>query len=67
MKTMMAAIMAKALGRELYRVDLSRVVSKWVGETEKNLSVAFDEAERGQLMLLFDEADSLFSKRLRIA
>jgi ATP-dependent 26S proteasome regulatory subunit len=64
-KTMMAAIMAKALGRELYRVDLSRVVSKWVGETEKNLSVAFDEAERGQLMLLFDEADSLFSKRTK--
>lgn len=62
-KTMMAAILAQTLGREIYRVDLSRVVSKWVGETEKNLSLAFDEAERGQLILLFDEADALFSKR----
>jgi ATP-dependent 26S proteasome regulatory subunit len=64
-KTMMAAILAKTLGRECYRVDLSRVVSKWVGETQKNLAVAFDEAERGQVVLLFDEADSLFSKRTK--
>jgi DNA polymerase III delta prime subunit len=64
-KTMMAAVLAKTLGKELYRVDLSRVVSKWVGETEKNLSIAFDEAERGQLILLFDEADALFSKRTK--
>jgi SpoVK/Ycf46/Vps4 family AAA+-type ATPase len=62
-KTMMSAVLAQTLGREIYRVDISRVVSKWVGETEKNLSLAFDEAERGQLILLFDEADSLFSKR----
>ena len=62
-KTMMSAVLAESLGRELYRVDLSRIVSKWVGETEKNLALAFDEAERGQLVLLFDEADSLFSKR----
>ena len=62
-KTMMSAVLAESLGRELYRVDLSRIISKWVGETEKNLALAFDEAERGQLVLLFDEADSLFSKR----
>lgn len=64
-KTMMSAVLAESLGRELYRVDLSRVVSKWVGETEKNLALAFDEAERGQLVLLFDEADALFSKRTK--
>lgn len=62
-KTMMAGILAKELGREVYRVDLSRVVSKWVGETEKNLGKAFEEAEKGQVILLFDEADALFSKR----
>ncbi|MBN1944972.1 MAG: ATP-binding protein [Bradymonadales bacterium] len=64
-KTMMAAILAKELGREIFRVDLSRVVSKWIGETEKNLAIAFDEAEKGQVILLFDEADSLFSKRTK--
>jgi AAA+ superfamily predicted ATPase len=64
-KTMMAAVLAESLGRELYRVDLSRIMSKWVGETEKNLGLAFDEAERGQLVLLFDEADSLFAKRTK--
>lgn len=64
-KTMMSAVLAETLGRELYRVDLSRIVSKWVGETEKNLGLAFDEAERGQLVLLFDEADALFSKRTK--
>ena len=62
---MMAAVLAESLGRELYRVDISRIMSKWVGETEKNLALAFDEAERGQLVLLFDEADSLFAKRTK--
>lgn len=62
-KTMMAGILAADLGREAYRIDLSRVVSKWVGETEKNLARIFDEAERAQAILLFDEADSLFSQR----
>lgn len=62
-KTMMAALMAKTLGREMYKVDLSRIVSKWVGETEKNLAKVFDEAERAQVILLFDEADALFSAR----
>ncbi|MEZ4471320.1 MAG: ATP-binding protein [bacterium] len=65
-KTMMAALIAKTLGRELYKVDLSRVVSKWVGETEKNLARVFDEAERAQVILLFDEADSLFSSRTEV-
>ncbi len=65
-KTMMATILAADLGRELYRVDLSRVVSKWVGETEKNLSRVFDEAERAQIILFFDEADSLFSSRTEV-
>jgi AAA+ superfamily predicted ATPase len=62
-KTMCASVMAHALDLELFRVDLSRVVSKWVGETEKNLGRIFDEAERSGAILLFDEADSLFSKR----
>ncbi|MFN3202392.1 MAG: ATP-binding protein [Bradymonadia bacterium] len=65
-KTMMAAILAQSLGREIYRVDLSRVVSKWIGETEKNLARVFDEAEKAQVMLLFDEADSLFSSRTEV-
>ncbi len=65
-KTMMAGIIANDLGRVLYRVDLSRIVSKWVGETEKNLARVFDEAERAQVILFFDEADSLFSKRTEV-
>ena len=62
-KTMVATLIAKELGLELFRVDLSRVVSKWVGETEKNLGRAFDEARNSQAVLLFDEADALFAKR----
>ena len=62
-KTMAAGIVARELGLEVYRVDLSRVVDKYIGETEKHLRRVFDEAERGQVMLLFDEADSLFGKR----
>jgi SpoVK/Ycf46/Vps4 family AAA+-type ATPase len=65
-KTMVATLIAKELGLELFRVDLSRVVSKWVGETEKNLGRAFDEAENSQAVLLFDEADSLFAKRTEV-
>jgi AAA+ superfamily predicted ATPase len=65
-KTMMAGIMARELGQEIYRVDLSRVVSKWIGETEKNLAKVFDEAESAQVILLFDEADSLFSARTEV-
>ena len=65
-KTMMAGIIARELGQEIYRVDLARVVSKWVGETEKNLARVFDEAESAQVILLFDEADSLFSSRTEV-
>jgi hypothetical protein len=66
-KTMSAGLVAAELGLDLYQVDLSQVVSKWVGETEKNLSKVFDEAERSGAMLLFDEADSLFSKRTSVS
>ncbi len=62
-KTLTAAIIARELGCELFRVDLSRVVNKYIGETEKNLAKIFDEAERSRAALLFDEADSLFAKR----
>ncbi len=65
-KTMMAGILARDLDRPLYRVDLSRVVSKWVGETEKNLARIFEEARKARVILLFDEADSLFAKRTEI-
>ncbi|MCC6622904.1 MAG: ATP-binding protein [Deltaproteobacteria bacterium] len=65
-KTMAAGIVARELGLDLYQVDLSRVVSKWLGETEKALARIFDEAERARAILLFDEADSLFSKRTSV-
>ncbi len=65
-KTMIAGLIAKELGLELFRVDLSRVVSKWVGETEKNLALAFDEAKHAHAILLFDEADALFAKRTEV-
>jgi len=62
-KTMAAGVIANALGYELWRVDLSKVMSKWIGETEKNLAAVFNAAEEGEIVLLFDEADSLFSRR----
>jgi len=65
-KTMIAGLIAKELGLELFRVDLSRIVSKWVGETEKNLATAFDEAKNARAILLFDEADALFGKRTEV-
>ncbi|MEO8702153.1 MAG: ATP-binding protein [Kofleriaceae bacterium] len=65
-KSMVAGLIARELGLELYRVDLSRVVSKWIGETEKNLGEVFDAAEDGQVVILFDEADSLFAKRTEV-
>ena len=65
-KTMMAGVLAKSLGQDMYRVDLSKVVSKWVGETEKNLGRIFEEAQTAQAILLFDEADSLFSQRTSV-
>jgi hypothetical protein len=65
-KTMAAGIVAKDLGLELVRVDLSGVVSKYIGETEKNLDRIFGTAERANAILLFDEADALFGKRSEI-
>jgi len=65
-KTMAAEAVAAALGQDLYRIDLSAVVSKYIGETEKNLSTAFTEAERASAVLLFDEADALFGKRTEV-
>ena len=65
-KTMAAEAVADALRQDLYRIDLSAVVSKYIGETEKNLAVAFDEAERAGAVLFFDEADSLFGKRTEV-
>jgi hypothetical protein len=65
-KSMVAGLVARELGLELYRIDLSRVMSKWLGETEKNLAEVFDAAEDGQVVLLFDEADSLFARRTEV-
>jgi len=57
------AALASELGRDVYRVDLGQVVSKYVGETEKRLDRVFDEAQRADAVLFFDEADALFGKR----
>jgi ATPase family associated with various cellular activities (AAA) len=65
-KTLAAEVLAHELGLDLYRIDLSAVVSKYIGETEKNLRQVFDAAEEGGTLLLFDEADSLFSKRSEV-
>jgi SpoVK/Ycf46/Vps4 family AAA+-type ATPase len=65
-KTLAAEVLASRLRLDLYRVDLSAVVSKWVGETEKNLRRVFDEAEQGGAVLLFDEADALFGRRSEV-
>jgi hypothetical protein len=65
-KTMAAEVLANELRLDLYRIDLSCVVSKYIGETEKNLRRVFDAAEDGGAILLFDEADALFGKRSEI-
>jgi SpoVK/Ycf46/Vps4 family AAA+-type ATPase len=62
-KTMAAEVLARELHLDLFRIDLSSVVSKYIGETEKNLRRVFDAAEDGGAILLFDEADALFGKR----
>ncbi|MEL6178781.1 MAG: ATP-binding protein [Myxococcota bacterium] len=62
-KTLTARAVASELEVPLYRVDLSQLVSKWVGETEKNLAAVFDDAELSGSAILFDEADAMFSKR----
>jgi hypothetical protein len=65
-KTMAAEVLGRELDLDLYRIDLSSVVSKYIGETEKNLARVFDAAEEGGAILLFDEADALFGKRSQI-
>ncbi|NIM15108.1 MAG: AAA family ATPase [Candidatus Aminicenantes bacterium] len=65
-KTMSAEIIAGNLGLELYKIDLSNVVSKYIGETEKNLRRIFKEAETANCILFFDEADALFGKRSEV-
>lgn len=62
-KTVSAALLGKATGRDVYRIDLSLVVSKYIGDTEKNLAKVFDRAERDGAILFFDEAEALFGKR----
>jgi SpoVK/Ycf46/Vps4 family AAA+-type ATPase len=63
---MAAQALARELGVELFRVDLSRVLSKWIGETERNLGRLFDEAAASGCALFFDEADALFGKRSEV-
>ena len=65
-KTLAAEVVAGELGLDLYRIDLSQVVSKYIGETEKNLRRVFDAADEGGAVLLFDEADALFGKRSEV-
>lgn len=66
-KTLSAEVLAQALNVDLLLVDLSRVVSKWIGETEKNLAEVFATAERAKAVLFFDEADALFGKRTEVS
>jgi predicted nucleic acid-binding protein len=65
-KTLAAEVIAAELHLDMYRIDLSAVVSKYIGETEKNLKQVFDAAETGGVLLLFDEADALFGKRAEV-
>src|SRR5579863_2496654 len=65
-KTLAAEVLAHELRLDLYRIDLSSVVSKYIGETEKNLRHVFDAAEEGGAILLFDVADALFGKRSEV-
>src|SRR5262249_42933134 len=65
-KTLAAEVLARELELDLYRIDLSQVVSKFIGETEKNLRRVFDAAEESGAILLFDEADALFGRRSEV-
>ena len=62
-KTMAATLIAGRLGLDIYQIDVSKIVSKFIGETEKNLAQVFDAAEAGHAIILFDEADALFASR----
>jgi SpoVK/Ycf46/Vps4 family AAA+-type ATPase len=65
-KTLTASLLGKEFQRDVYRVDLSQIVSKYIGETEKNLSKIFDRAQHQDWILFFDEADALFGKRTNV-
>src|SRR5206468_12484750 len=65
-KTMAGQVLARDLGLDLFRIDLATVVSKYIGETEKNLDRIFDAAEGSNAILFFDEADALFGKRSEV-
>ena len=65
-KTLTASLLGKSTGHEVYKVDLAMVQSKYIGETEKNLSRVFDQAEKHRWILFFDEADSLFGARTEV-
>lgn len=65
-KTLTATLLGKYTGKDVYRIDLSQVISKYIGETEKNLSLIFDEAMDRDWILFFDEADSIFGKRTSV-
>ncbi|APX11972.1 ATP-binding protein [Tateyamaria omphalii] len=65
-KSMAASVIAKALGLDLYRIELSAIVSKYIGETEKNLDAIFNAAREANAILFFDEADALFGKRSEV-
>ncbi len=65
-KSMAASLLGKSTNQQVYKIDLSMTVSKYIGETEKNLAKVFDEAERHNWILFFDEADSLFGKRTQV-
>ena len=65
-KTMTAQVLASKLGLELYKVDLSQIVDKYIGETEKRLKQVFEQAEKSNMVLFFDEADALLGKRSEV-
>jgi SpoVK/Ycf46/Vps4 family AAA+-type ATPase len=65
-KTLAATLLGKATGRDVYRIDLSAVVSKYIGETEKNLAALFEQVRNSDCILFFDEADALFGKRTEV-
>lgn len=65
-KYIIATMLANQAGKELYKVDLSKIVSKYIGETEKNLSAIFQRAKDKEWILFFDEADALFGKRTNV-
>src|SRR5207244_6535545 len=65
-KTLTATLIGKEFEKDVYRVDLSQIVSKYIGETEKNLGRIFDRAQNKDWLLFFDEADALFGKRTNV-